>query len=44
MKTNNLFQMFDLSISDESPCQETSKFKISAHLNMSIKNGEGSIF
>ncbi len=32
--------MFDLSDSPESPCRETSKFKILAHLDTSVKNGE----
>ena len=36
--------MFDLSISDKSSCREISKFKISIHLNMSVKNDEGFIF
>ena len=34
----------DLSVSNESPCQETSPFQISAHLDMSMKNGEGVTF
>ena len=38
------FQMLDISVSDESPCRETSKFKISAHLDMSVKNGERFLF
>ena len=32
--------MFDLCISNESPCWETSKFKISTRLDIPVKNGE----
>ncbi len=36
--------MLVISVSDESPCRETSKSKSSAHLDMSVKNGERLIF
>ena len=37
---DHLIQMFDLCISNESPCWETFKFKLSARLNIPVKNGE----
>ncbi len=36
--------MLDINVSDESPCREISKFKISAHLDMGVENGERLIF
>jgi len=36
-------QMLDLSFPNDSPCWKTSKSKISAHLNMSVKNGQGAV-